>query len=95
METDGVFHQEYSDRDSDGGQGQRQLRSPATAAGRAGCGIVIIQVFGLMSRQVMPRSLHPSAAAGYCCWCCRGRCCCNLSLSRTLKTAAAADAVNS
>ncbi len=62
METDGVFHQDYSDRGSDGGQVQRQRRSPATAVGCAECGIVNIQGFGLMSRQVMPRSLHTFAA---------------------------------
>ncbi len=35
---------------------QHQRRPPATAPGRAGNGIVIIQLFGLMSRQVMART---------------------------------------
>lgn len=82
-----------SDGVSDGGQGQRQRRPPATAVERPGCGIAITQVFGLMRRQVMPRSLHPNSATGYCGWSCRSRC--NLSLFRMQVTAAVADAVTS
>lgn len=53
------------DRDSVSG-GLRRQRPDG-----AGCDIVIIHVFGLMSRQVMPRSLHPNTVAGRCA--CRGR----------------------